>query len=79
MSKVKNFRNVIDLWPTAADFGRDIGVTDINARAMRQRNSIPSEYWCKVVERASAIGHKVTYESLAKFAEARNSQAAGAR
>jgi hypothetical protein len=63
---------IIDQWPSIAAFGRDIGVKDVTARAMRARDSIPPEFWTRLVvaaERRRLAG--VTYELLAQIAARR--------
>lgn len=68
MAKITQFKDVILLWPTAADFGRDVGVNPISARAMKQRNRIPSKYWAKTIEKARERGFRgLTYETLVEL------------
>ncbi|WP_421416518.1 hypothetical protein [Agrobacterium tumefaciens] len=45
--------DVIDQWNSIAAFAEDIGVAYGTAKAMRRRNSIPPEYWIKVVQKAA--------------------------
>lgn len=69
MRQIQQFKDVIALWPTAAEFGRDIGIHEVSARAMKQRNSIPSKYWEKVIQSAENRGiMTITHELLAQFA-----------
>ena len=69
MRHIHQFKDVISLWPTAADFGRDLGIEEVHARAMKRRNSIPSKYWDSLVNAASEQGFvNVTHEALAKIA-----------
>lgn len=68
MKKLSAFTDIIGLWPTAADFGRAIGVSDVHARAMKRRNSIPSKYWSALVDEARQRGfNHVTHEALAEI------------
>lgn len=63
------FAAVINLWENAAQYGRDIGISDVLARTHKKRNNIPSEYWVKVVEKAQERGFEhITYEKLAQIA-----------
>lgn len=45
----ENHRQIIMAWPNLSDFAEDIGVSANTAKKMRQRNSIPSDYWPSVV------------------------------
>lgn len=59
---------IIDLWPTTAAFGGDIGVPYETAKAMRRRGSIPSGYWVRVVDAAKRREiDGVSYERLAEL------------
>lgn len=67
-----SFSHIIDLWPSAAEFGRDISVSDVNARAMKRRNSIPNRYWRSVIDAAGRRGiDGITIEFLAEIAAER--------
>lgn len=37
--------DLINLWPTLADFADDIGVPYMTAKGMRRRGSVPGGYW----------------------------------
>jgi hypothetical protein len=64
--------DIINRWPTLTDFANDIGVAYGTAKAMRRRDSIPSEHWVAVVARASEREiTDVTLEALAHAAAAR--------
>lgn len=76
MKHIKQFRDVIFLWPTAAEFGRDLGIGEVSARAMKNRNSIPSKYWDKVVKAAHERGiGDISLEALSKIASGKRSNA----
>lgn len=47
-------KQIIMAWPHLSDFAGDIGVSVNTAKKMRQRNSIPSDYWPSVVVGAKA-------------------------
>lgn len=64
--------NTIDdlmrLWPSISDFGRDIGVKPSHAHVMRARGSIPSEHWQAVIDAAAARGiGGITADSLVRL------------
>ncbi|WP_439273569.1 hypothetical protein [Pseudochrobactrum sp. HB0163] len=40
---------IIDLWPSLAEFARDLCIPYGTAKAMRRRDSIPAQYWNAVV------------------------------
>lgn len=58
---------IIGLWPSIAQFARDLGVAYESAKAMSRRSSIPATYWKRVVQAAAAIDLQcVTYAALAE-------------
>jgi hypothetical protein len=64
-----SFRDVIDAWPTPADFAADLGVPYVTANLMRQRNSIHARHWKGVVESARTRKIKgISLDLLASFA-----------
>lgn len=69
MDTIQNFKEVISLWGKLADFAEDIDVTDLTARAMKQRDHVSSKYWDAMVRGAKRRGIKlVTYKTLALLA-----------
>lgn len=59
---------IINLWPTIADFATDIGVGYEAAKAMRRRGSIPPGYWVRTVDAAARRGFAgVDYQRLAEL------------
>lgn len=65
-----SFAAVIELWPTAADLGRDIEVSPVLVRAWKVRG-IPSEYWVDVCNSAAGRGIVgVTSDLLARLSAA---------
>ncbi len=64
------FAEVISLWVSAAELARDLKIQDLTARAWRQRDSIPAEYWPEI-ERAAerrGFGELVSVKLLAEIA-----------
>jgi hypothetical protein len=58
--------DLIDKWPSVADFARDLGVKYQTARFMKKRNSIHPRYWSKVLQAAKDRRIRgVTLEALA--------------
>lgn len=47
-----NHSDIINFWPTLADFAADMGVKRHTARGWKRRNSIPAEYWPELIEKA---------------------------
>ena len=66
---MRTFADVISLWPTAAEFAADLSISPVRARAWKNRNSIPSSMWNKVVESAQRRGFDVTVALLADLAD----------
>ncbi len=42
-------RQIIMAWEHLADFAADLGISENTAKMMRQRDSIPADYWPEVV------------------------------
>ena len=49
---LKDFRAAIDLWPSCAEFARDIDAPYNTAAAWYGRNSIPPEHWAAIIAAA---------------------------
>lgn len=66
---------IIKLWPSIAEYARDIDVGYQAAHKMSERNSIHSDYWEKVVYAAKVRGYEtVTLGLLAKNKKKRKCQ-----
>lgn len=64
--------DLIDLWPSAADFSRDIGAPPDSGRAMRRRGAVNVRHWAKIVRAAEARGiNGITLELLAEIGAGR--------
>lgn len=66
---VMTHADIINLWPSLSDFAADLAVGYGTAKAMRRRESIPSEYWLSAVRAAESRGIVLTLEDLARAAE----------
>ena len=51
-----SFRDVIGRWPTTRAFARDAGCSPTLVRQWRHRNSVPAQYWPRIVEGAARRG-----------------------
>lgn len=73
---MQNFTEIISQWPDCEEFARDIGTTGVNARAMKQRNSIPAKFWPQVVSSARQREiNGITHELLSELASLRGANA----
>lgn len=58
-------REVIDLWPSMSEFADAVGEAYGTVKAMRRRNSIPVNYWPRLIADAERRNFQgVTYEAL---------------
>jgi len=65
---MKDFREIIDAWPSPSELGNDLGLAASHIRTMRVRNKIPAEWWTTLIEAAARRGIKgITAEALAKL------------
>lgn len=56
------------MWPSVAEFGRDIEVKYCTAMQMKRRGRIPDEYWVLVIKAAELHGYSlVSYAVLAEY------------
>lgn len=68
---ITSFAEIIELWPSAVEYARDVAVKDVTARAFKARG-IPAEYWVDTVEAARRRGFgQVTLDLLARLAAQR--------
>jgi hypothetical protein len=57
--------SIIDLWPDAEQFARDVGLSDKSyVRVMRHRNRIPRVWWPDLIAAASRRGIRLTKDTL---------------
>lgn len=45
--------DIINLWPSLAEFAADLSVAYGTAKAMRRRKSIPATYWPAIIKAAA--------------------------
>jgi hypothetical protein len=75
-----SFRDVIGRWPTTRAFARDAGCSPTLVRQWRHRDSVPAQYWPRIVEGASRRGiAPVDLRLLAQLAAKRRAPVAEAR
>lgn len=78
-SNIMNHRDIIGLWPSIAEFARDLGLSSpfVTAYAWHRRGSIPHEYWSAVITSAKDRKFKgITLATLSESAPARRKKAA---
>jgi hypothetical protein len=74
-----SFRDVIGRWPTTRAFARDAGCSPTLVRQWRHRDSVPAQYWPRIVEGAGRRGiASVDLKLLAQLAARRRTLAAEA-
>jgi hypothetical protein len=56
ISHPMSFRDVIGRWPTTRAFARDAGCSPMLVRQWRHRDSVPAQYWPRIVEGAARRG-----------------------
>jgi hypothetical protein len=62
---MQNVAEVFDLWPSDAEFGRDIAMPYSTVAAWKQRGSIPVAYWREIIRAARRRGHpELTADAL---------------
>ena len=75
-----SFRDVIGRWPTTRAFARDAGCSSTLVRQWRHRDSVPAQYWPRIVEGAARRGIVlVDLRVLAQLAAKRRIPVAEAR
>ena len=65
---MESFRDVIALWGTPDAMAEAIGVNVHTARKWRTRDSIPADWWQRILEVAQADNKPVTADDLARIA-----------
>ena len=79
-SDMRTFSDIIDAFGGPAPFRDAIAISDVHARQMKLRDSIPAGYWPRTVKAALVRGVEgVTLEVLAELAKNKLDEAAGAK
>jgi len=68
---MKTVADIIDLWPSQADFASDCDAKWMTAHQWRLRDRIPPEYWASLVKAAKKRGLPVTERTLIEMTAAR--------
>jgi hypothetical protein len=77
---MRTVADIIDLWPSQADFAADCGAKWMTAHQWRRRDKIPPEYWAALVRSAKRRALPVTEKLLADMAaRKRSNQLTGKR
>lgn len=73
---MKNFKEVIGLWPSPAELAGDVGEKADTVRKWKERGSIPSDCWVDLVAAAEKRNFPLNVQLLASLAKkARRKQA----
>jgi len=74
---MKGIDQILALWPSIADLGRDLGVPYSTVAAWKQRGSIPVAYWRGLTQAARSRGlREVTSELLVALHDPRTAEPA---
>lgn len=65
---MNSFQELIDRWPSRSVFAGDMEVSVNTAAGWYRRNSVPSDYWEKLLVRAFERSIKLTAEDLVAIA-----------
>lgn len=66
---MRNFKEVIDLWPSTAELASDVGKEADAVRKWKERGSIPSDVWADLVAAAVKRNYPVDVQLLASLAK----------
>lgn len=55
---------IFDVWPSLADFARDVGIGIEAAKQMRKRQSIAVRHWPAIIRAAAGRGSVITEAQL---------------
>lgn len=70
MTKPKTFPDLLSHWKTT-ELSEALGVPYVNARKMRERESVSATYWVALIEAAHAKGIDLEYSDLVAMKQAR--------
>lgn len=68
MATPNSFAELIEQWPSVADFARETDQPYERAKQWRARDSIPPEHWPQVILAAAGRGHLVSADLFMKWA-----------
>ena len=63
-----SFRDIIALWPTPDRLAEAIGANKWAVQKWRSRDTIPSDWWSRVLATDIAKQHRITADQLAELA-----------
>lgn len=69
--RMKTVADIIDLWPSQADFASDCEAKWMTAHQWRLRDRIPPEYWSALVKAAKRRGLNVSERTLIEMTAAK--------
>ena len=78
MDKPSTFRDLIDLWPSRAEFARDLGHLGVSlARVQKwaQTGSVRAEFFQHILDSAKRRGIPITADDLCRIAAAQKDAA----
>jgi hypothetical protein len=65
---VKSFRDIVELWPVPEMLAAEIGASHWAVHKWRQRDTIPSEWWVRILKTETAQRHGIDADTLTRFA-----------
>lgn len=76
MEKISTIRDLVELWPTRAEFASDLGVPIARVHKWVSANTIPAKYQRAVVDSGSGRGIAVTADLIVNLHASPKSNAA---
>ena len=74
---MKNFTDIIDLWPSRTDFVNDLDLPENLVHVWASRDTIPPEYWAELVDAAEK--RSIEGVTLSVLTALRKNQSGGAK
>ena len=72
--KPQSHREILALWPKLPDVARDLEFNYIAVYKWHERNMIPPEWWCLLVDAAHNRDLEVTFKLLAETVKGRKTK-----
>jgi hypothetical protein len=69
--KPTTFDELLDLWEQPRDLSDALGVSRLNARAMKLRKSVGIDHWPALITALKAKGVSMTWQELAELRQRR--------